>query len=214
MSSAPPVALRLRRPRWRDPRLLIGLALVLGSVLSGSFLISRLAATTPVLVARDTVVVGDVLAPEDFTVMEVRLGDQQGRYISTTSEIPQGAIAARSVGAGELLPRAAVGQTVEAPLRPVVIPVDATVAQSVTPGGTVELWSTPQVRSGEAPKAQRLVESGVVRRVESGSTLGMRSMTVEVLVPAGQLPAVLEAMAREDRLDVVGVPTADGAATP
>lgn len=203
-------AMRLRRPRWKDPRLLVGIVLVLISVLLGSLLVSRLAATTPVLVARGDVVIGDPLEAEDFTVAEVRLGDQRGLYADAPSDIPDGAVASRSVTDGEMLPLAAIGQSADVPLRPVVIAVDAAVAESVAPGGRVELWHTPTSRQEAPAAAEQLVEGGVVRRVDTGSSLGMRSMTVEVLVPADDVAPVLEALAQGDRVDVIGVPGASG----
>lgn len=48
--------MRLRRPRWKDPRLIVGVVLVVASVLMGALLVSRLAETTPVLVARSPIV--------------------------------------------------------------------------------------------------------------------------------------------------------------
>jgi hypothetical protein len=38
----------------------------------------------------------------------------------------------------------------------------------------------------------------------------MRSMSVEVLVPADDLSAVLEVLSQDERLDVIGVPGAHG----
>src|SRR5690242_3396447 len=47
-----PVAARLRRPGWRDPRLLSGVALVAGAVALGSWVVSSAQHTVPVYVAR------------------------------------------------------------------------------------------------------------------------------------------------------------------
>ncbi len=204
-------ALRLRRPRWRDPRLLIGIVLVLVSVIAGMLLVSRLAATTTVLVARGDVVVGDVLESDDFTTAELRLGEQVARYADSPDDIPDGAVATATVHAGELLPLSAIGQADGVQLRPVVVAVDSAVAASVGPGAQVELWTTPTGTSTEARATSTLlVEDGVVRSVDEGSSLGMRSMTIEVLVPADDVPAVLEALAADDRLDVIAVPGARG----
>ncbi|MDO5662846.1 MAG: SAF domain-containing protein [Brachybacterium sp.] len=202
--------LRLRRPRWKDPRLIIGIVLVVLSVLAGSLLVHRLAQTTPVLVAREDVVVGDTLDPSAFTVVEMRLGEHTEAYATGAEDIPGGAVATRTLGAGEILPRSVIGQSEDVSLRPVVIPVDVAVAESVRPGGGVELWHTPTGREDADPVAQQLVGDGIVRRVDSGSTLAMRSVNVEVLVRTEDLPAVLEALGRGDRVDVIGVPGAQG----
>ena len=54
-----PVAARLRRPGWRDPRLLAGVAMVAASVLLGSWAVRTAQATVPVYVTRAALVPGD-----------------------------------------------------------------------------------------------------------------------------------------------------------
>ncbi|MFC5296136.1 SAF domain-containing protein [Brachybacterium tyrofermentans] len=212
MAGAAPV-MRLRRPRWKDPRLIVGIVLVVASVLMGALLVSRLAETTPVLVARSPIVPGDVIGPENLATVEMRLGEQDGLYVGSLDAVPSGAVATRTVQAGELIPLSAVGQASDVPLRPIVIPVDATVAESVAPGATVELWHTsPEADDGTSADAELLVSAGIVRNIDEGSSLGMRSMAVEVLVPQADLPAVLKVLSRDERLDVIGVPGAHGVA--
>lgn len=206
--------MRLRRPRWKDPRLIVGIVLVVASVLMGSLVVSRLSETTPVLVARSPLVPGDPIRPDDLSSVEIRLGEQVGLYVGSVEAIPEGAVATRTIDAGELLPLSALGQPADVPLRPVVIPVDATVAESVAPGATVELWHTaPGPTQGDRASASMLVPDAVVRRVDEGSSLGMRSTSVEVLVPSDDLAAVLEVLGEDGRLDVIGVPGAHGVAS-
>ena len=127
--------------------------------------------------------------------------------------VPDGAVAMQAVQEGELLPMSAIGQAADVTLRPVVIPVDATVAESVAPGATVELWHTsPATDESEEASAVLLVPDAVVRRVDEGSSLGMRSMSVEVLVPSDSVHEVLEVLSEDERLDVIGVPGAHGLA--
>lgn len=210
MPVAAPV-MRLRRPRWKDPRLIVGIILVLSSVLMGSLLVSRLSATTPVLVARSTIVPGDRIEEGQLAVVELRLGEQEQLYVGSPDAVPEGSVATRTVQAGELLPISALGQAADVPLRPVVIPVDATVAESVVPGAQVELWHTlPADTDGAGGEARMLVEDAVVRRIDEGNALGMRSMAVEVLVSRDDVGPLLEVLGRGDRLDVIGVPGTHG----
>lgn len=210
MGATAPV-MRLRRPRWRDPRLIVGIVLVVASVLMGALLVSRLSETTPVLIAKGPIAPGDPLDAETLTTVELRLGDQQELYVGSLDAVPEGAVAGRAVQAGEMLPVSAVGQPEDVALRPVVIPVDASVAESVVPGATVELWHTsPAPQDGGSGEARLLVEEAIVRRVDEGSSLGMRSMSVEVLVPQESVAEVLQVLAEEERLDVIGVPGAYG----
>lgn len=210
MPAAP--VMRLRTPRWKDPRLLVGIVLVVISVLLGALFASKVSETTTVMVAREPIVAGDTLDESSFTTAEVRLGEQQAGYLTPGDEVPTGAVALRSVDAGELVPSAVVGQSAAAPMRPVMIPVSSAVAESVTPGRSVELWRTRTGREAEQSEAELLVEGALVRRIDDGSTLGMRSMAVEVLVPKDSVAAVLEALGDGDTVDVIGVPGAQEAA--
>lgn len=208
MGAEAPV-MRLRRPRWKDPRLIVGIVLVVASVLMGALLVSRLAETRPALVADAPIAPGDPLAEADLSVVEVRLGEQADLYAAGIGAVPEGAVAARAVRAGELIPLSAIGQSGDVPLRPVVIPVQETVAESVAPGAAVELWHTlPVQEDGESAEAHLLVADAVVRRIDEGSSLGMQAMAVEVLVPRDDLDEVLEVLSQDGRLDVIGIPGA------
>ena len=101
--------MRLRTPRWKDPRLIVGIVLVVASVLMGAVLVQRLSETTSVLVARSAIVPGDPLTAEDLTIVELRLGEQTDQYLGTYEAIPEGAVALRTIRAGELVPISAIG---------------------------------------------------------------------------------------------------------
>ncbi|ATG56513.1 flagellar biosynthesis protein FlgA [Brachybacterium ginsengisoli] len=205
--------MRLRTPRWKDPRLIVGIVLVVASVLMGAVLVSRLSETTSVLIARSAIVPGDTISAEDLVAVELRLGEQTDRYLGSVDAIPEGSVALRTIHPGELVPMSAVGQSEEVQLRPVVIPVDASVAESVVPGATVELWHTaPTTEDGTEMRARMLVPDAVVRSVDEGSTLGMQKMSVEVLVPSDSLGEVLEVLSQDQQLDVIGIPGAHGLA--
>src|SRR3954451_24296427 len=70
---AAPVAARLRRPGWRGPRLLAGLAMVAASVLLGSWVVRTAQATVPVYVSRAALVPGDRLELDQLAVVNVRV---------------------------------------------------------------------------------------------------------------------------------------------
>ena len=213
MVGATAAMMRLRTPRWKDPRLIVGIVLVVASVLMGAVLVSRLSETTSVLIARSAIVPGDTISAEDLVAVELRLGEQTDRYLRSVDAIPEGSVALRTIHPGELVPMSAVGQSEEVQLRPVVIPVDASVAESVVPGATVELWHTaPTTEDGTEMRARMLVPDAVVRSVDEGSTLGMQKMSVEVLVPSDSLGEVLEVLSQDQQLDVIGIPGAHGLA--
>lgn len=193
-----PAAVRLRRPGWRDPRLLVGLVLVGGSVAFGSWLLAEASATTPVLVAREALVPGDRLDEATLEASEVRVHDPE-LYLAPGSAADH--VVVRVVGAGELVPAAAVAERAELSDRPVAVPAPR-VPPAVRRGGVVDLWHVLPVDAG----APRLLADGLVvaEVVEAGGAFAVGGgAAVHVLVPGELLPEVLQALAGEGTVEVL-----------
>ncbi|MGQ4548208.1 SAF domain-containing protein [Dermabacteraceae bacterium P13077] len=200
------LAKRLTPPGWRDPRLLIGIALVLVSIIGGVFYARQVASTAPVLVANRQLAVGEEPSAESFSVKELRLSDSADNYFPAYADIPAGALLTVPVGPGELLPRSAVATFERLNLRPVAVRVDGPVAESVRKGARVELWYSQEGEAG----ARLLVENASVSNVSAAQGIGARGATVEIMLPKEQLPQVLTALAGKGRVDVIAVPTSAG----
>lgn len=220
-----PAALRLRRPGWRDPRLLLGIVLVAGSVALGSTLVSAAGRTVPVYTADGALVPGDVLDPGTLRVREVRLGDAGDVYLPADVPLPDGLVVTRTVGAGELVPRAAVASEADLGLRPVAIEPDGALPRGLAAGASVDVWFVPAsapdgstAGSGGAARADAAVEpvllvAGVIVAEVSEPSAGLAvggAVTVHVLVPESDLPTVLAALAADGSVEVVLVPGASG----
>jgi len=208
-----PVAARWRRPGWRDPRLLVGIALVAASVALGSWVVRSAEHTVPVFVVRAPAVPGTAVDPDALGTAQVRLGSVGlDRYLRADEPVPPDAVLLRAVGAGELLPRSAVGSAAELALRPVAVPAAGELPATVLAGSLVDLWLTPVAERGgsatASPRAPRELAASLtvaeVGRPEGAFAAG--GTTVHVLVPLEQLPDVLAALASDGRVDVVAVP--------
>jgi hypothetical protein len=207
-----PVAARLRRPGWRDPRLLAGLALVAASVALGSWALRAVERTVPVYVARETTVPGAAIDARDLGVADVRLGRVDlARYVRADEPLPAGAVALRVVEAGEMLPASAIGSADDLALRPVSVPVSGRLPESVRAGAGVDLWFTPaasRAASDQREAPTQLAAALTVAQVDrpQGAFAAGGTTTVHVLVPTDRLPTVLAALAADGRVDVVAVP--------
>lgn len=215
-----PQARRLRRPTWRDPRLGVGVLLVAAAVALGTWAVRDAAATVRVYAAGEVLTPGDTVDVDALSVREVRLGDDETLYHLVTDGIPDGVVT-RTVGAGELVPRSAVGEAAAVDLRPVVVPLGLAVPADLGPGAVVDLWLAPPAQVGggvgqpaaAAPEPALLAAELVVAEVvEDASMLsGTTGTSVELLVPRLDLPDVLAALSTGGQL--VAVPTFVGAAT-
>ncbi len=140
-----PRATRHRGSAWRDPRLLVGVVLVAGSALVGATLLSG-EETVDVWATRDALTAGEPVRADGLVRREVRFADQADadRYLTADQPLPVGASLTRDVGAGELLPRAAVAPdqrttVAEVPLRV----AGEAVPLTVRAGSVVDVWVTP-----------------------------------------------------------------------
>jgi hypothetical protein len=205
-----PQAQRLRPPSWRDPRLLVGLLLVLASVAVGSRVVAAADDTVAVFTAPRALVPGDRVAAADLTVVQVRLDEALGRYVPASEGLPDGAVALRAVAAGELLPRSALGSADELVRRPVGVPVEGPVPAGLAKGALVDVWvSEPDPgRAGTFTDPRRLAEAAEVAEVtDGGGALGAGGgTTVQVLLGEDELRLALRALAADAEVALVLVP--------
>ena len=208
-----PVAARLRRPRWRDPRLLVGVVIVALSVALGSWVVSAASRTVPVFVADGALTPGTPLAPEALRTVDVRLGAGAGGYLPADEPLPEGLVALRVVDDGELVPLTALGA--DADVRSVAVPVGSGLSDRIRPGAVVDLWFVPDapVATGAAggkparSEPSTLAQSVVVEQVdaEDGAIVVDGTVTLHVLVPTDSLPKVLTALSGAGTVAVVPV---------
>lgn len=223
-----PTAARLRRPGWRDPRLLVGLVLIAASVALGSWAVGAAQRTVPVWVARDVLAPGDGLRAADLVVADVRLGAAADGYLRADAALPDDRVVLRTVGAGELVPVASVGAADALDVRPVAVPLAGPASRGLVAGAAVDVWWTPAGADAVTGAAVGTDAAGTAaagtaapRQLAAGLTVaevsapdgafgsgGARS--VHVLVPVAELPAVLAALAGDGVVDVVPVPGSAG----
>lgn len=129
---------RLTTPSWLDIRLVLGIALVLGSVLIGAKIVSSASRTYPRVAARHDLAAGSVLSAGDLTLAHVQLPDHgRGVYLARLDDAI-GKRLSRAVSAGELVPAGAVG-TVPAQTT-LTVPLPRGSAPDLRKGERIELW--------------------------------------------------------------------------
>lgn len=212
------MALRLRPPGWRDPRLLTGIVLVAISVALGSWLVAAAGRTVPVFVADGALTPGDVVTRDSLRVVDARLRGSADKYLRADQELPSGLVAQRVVADGELVARSGLGDG--SSMRSVALPVSGGVPERVRPGVLGELWFVPDGGTGargagadrseqddRAMEPRIIAQDVVVERVATsdGALVVEGSTTLHLLVESDTLPDVLAAEARPGDLVVVPV---------
>ncbi|MBG6223716.1 hypothetical protein IWX63_000264 [Arthrobacter sp. CAN_A2] len=201
----PSEAPRLRKPSWKDPRLLIGLLLVLASTAGVIALLDSQDSTTQVYAAREDIAVGSKLTQEDLVAVPVRLGDRHGAYLPVAGGVPDGAVATRLVTQGELVPAAALGSTDDLDRKPVGLTVQDPLPSGTAAGDRVDVWVSLRTDTNSYEEPRLLLEAAEVAELTVGeSALGASSSTlVQVLVDDDAMPALLGALSNDARIAVV-----------
>ena len=201
-----PPADRPRRSRWRDPRLVVGVAVLAVCALLGARFLGGPSGTAPVWAVRTGLQEGQPVGADDVVRRQVRFAGQgdADRYLSASSPLPAGATLNRPVGAGELLPRAALGADGSAARTDVPLSVDTeAVPATVRVGSTVDVWVTPDgardAKPGSARSTLVFDDVPVVSLPEAGTSLGPTA-TRQVIVGVGPdqddgLPTAIAALA-------------------
>lgn len=210
-----PPASRVRGPRWRDARLVVGLLLVLVSVAVGARLFATADRTTAVWAAARDLDAGSVLAEGDLVQRRVRLLEVTSKYLAADT-VPLGYTLTRAVGDGELVPTAAVRRPGQAEERRLVT---VTVARGRLPAGVsagdrVDVYVTPATRAGGDPQPAELVISGASVSTVGDSSRGLGAATAEtgvvLSVPPDQVADLINA-SRHGEVDLVKLPLGSSA---
>lgn len=106
-----PTATRAQPPGWRDPRLWVGVAIVAVSIIAGARILGAADESVTVWAAARDVAPGDTVRADDLVSTPVRFGDESvlDHYLLTSDPLPDDLLLARGLGAGELVPAAALG---------------------------------------------------------------------------------------------------------
>lgn len=209
-----PVGLRASRRSWRDPRLVLGLALILVSVVAVMVTVRLSDDSVAVWAVRDDVVAGTVITPEHLVAVPVRVPDLTP-YVLASSPLPMGVEAGRDFAAGELLTEVALRSPDDPQdVRVVTLPVLRNqMPAELGAGDRVDVYVVERDTGGEPAGPPRLVLPGVaVASVDAeGGAFGGTSLEVGVAlsVPDDDVAALVAAQAR-GTLTLVDVPVGSG----
>jgi hypothetical protein len=197
-----PVAARIKRARWLDPRLVGGVLLVLLSVVVGSKVLADADERVRVWSVTRDLGADTRLTADDIAVRSVRLDDAAKRYVSADQDLA-GLVLTRPVGDGELLPVGAVSHDGTDDQRRVVVQVDRIGAGGLDKGRVVDVYAVRDATAGESPSPPELVLSGVTVAEDvkaGGSAFGGSASKagIALIVDGADVASLIDAMAHGD----------------
>lgn len=193
MSGLSPVPRRVRTPSWLDPRLGLGVALVVASVLLGAVVLSRARHTDPRVALAHDLSAGARLTAEDLVVVRTQLPDSARQVYAGDVASVIGKQLNRPIARGELVPVSAL-----APLEPastVSVPLEAGSAPDLRAGEVARFWvSTKTCRAAVLIGQTTLQQVGEA----SGSFTSDGGQDVVLSLPPELASRVVDALALPD----------------
>jgi hypothetical protein len=199
---------RLQKPSWKDPRLLIGVLLVLGSVAGVIALLGSADRTTQVYSAREDIAVGQVVTEADLSIVKVRLDEVEPSYVTVEHGFAEGKVALQRVAKNQLVPQASLGSADAVDRKPVAIAMEEELPAQAVSGTRVDVWVAMPGSNQAFEEPRLLLPSAEIAGMTSGSSaLGAAKTTVVmVLVTDEQMPKLLGAQANKAKVAVVWNP--------
>ncbi|MDD1477033.1 hypothetical protein [Arthrobacter sp. H16F315] len=199
---------RLKKPSWKDPRLIIGILLVLASVAGVIAVVGAADQTAEAYTAREAIAVGETLSADKLDRVKVRLGEVEQHYLTPATGVPDGLVAVQRIGKDQLLPRGSFGRPDGLDRKPVAVTVEEALPEQAVAGSRVDVWvALPDTRNGFSQPALLLPGAEIARITPGSTALGSaRSTVVMVLVTDGQMPNLLGAQANKAKISVVWNP--------
>ncbi len=193
---ASPPASRLRRSRWRDPRLWLGVVLVLASIVVGARVVAAADDTVAVWVLDVEGTAGMDVGADDVRSADVHFSDASdaGRYLVADTSFPSGLRLVHDVAAGELLPVSAVTDAAEdVPAQlPLGVPGSG-MPSDLARGDVVDIWAVPTAAGRHSTLVLGPVPVVAVATAGQGGVGGDRQVVVS-------LPSDVDLAAVLDRL--------------
>ena len=203
---------RLKKPSWKDPKLIVGILLVLASVVGVTSLVGAADQTAEAYTAREAISVGETLTVDKLNRVKVRLGDLEQHYLTPATGVADGLVAAQRIGKDQLVPRGCFGPADGLGRKPVAVTIDEALPAQAVAGSRVDVWvALPDTRNGFS-QPTLLLPGAEIAQITPGSTaLGSaRSTVVMVLVADTQMPDLLGAQANKAKISVVWNPGGAG----
>jgi hypothetical protein len=162
-----PKATRQSRPRWLDPKLFLGILLVLVSMVLGARVVAAADQTVEIWALKSDVRLEPAmpLTQDSLVARKVQFTSQEDadRYVSAREEIPEGARMLRSVGAEEFLPRDSWTDEPDRQLDDAPIPVQQSLLpQSLRSGDRVDVYFVAAEDDAFPPETAVLGASDII----------------------------------------------------
>lgn len=197
---------RFKKPGATDPRLLIGVFIVVLSLLGVLGIIRATNQTEPFYALTADVGIGETITTQNLTVVDARLAGSSEQYISADQPIAPGTVAKRPLVSGELLAAAAVTTDLKEGRRLVTLLKDQYAVADFQAGDRVDIWVASKVEGSNTYNEPRAIAEGAeIHSVTPQESIigGTGQSAVELWVESDLLSPVLAASSDGSVINIV-----------
>lgn len=179
--SAKRQAQRSASSRLRQPRLMMGVTLIVGSIVIGALLVNRLDSTQEYWALSESVTAGSQVDPAVLVVTNARLDNSVAETVVPTSELfSDEAVWTANLEAGALVPRYSVGHRSEAGFQlPLTVPAGS-VPQDLAAGDIIDVWVGPGPQADPSLAANQVLTQVRVVSTAVSTVSNERTVVVDV----------------------------------
>lgn len=211
MNEKPVEASRIRTPGWRDPRLIVGIILVLLSVTGVVALVQAMDSRQGYWAASVDIVPGAEASAEDFHIVQASMSESSDRYWMANDQLPSKFLVSSTIRQGEMLPVQDVAESDPHGRQQVGVRVSKEMPSAVSLGARVDAWvalASADGRGFEEPT--KLISNAEVVGIndDSSAFAAAETTTVYLMLSEESLPTVLDAQANGAQISLV--PTTAG----
>lgn len=198
---------RFRRPKWRDPRLGVGILLIAISVALGGWVFAQADKTDSFYIAADPIPVGTAASQAPLEVVQVQLAGAAGHYLGPEELADLNLtepVFVSSVQPGELIPVSALGEAGDLLLRPLSVTV--THPSLIKVGDVVDMWMKQEDVTGrEATEPELIAQELHVTAIDTDESVfaATNGRVVHVLVAEPDIKAVLAALGSKSIITLI-----------
>lgn len=206
MNEKPAEASRIRTPGWRDPRLIVGIILVVLSVTGVVALIQSMDARQGYWAASVDIVPGVKTSAEDFHIVQASMSESADRYWIADDQLPPNFVVSSTIRQGEMLPVQDVAESDPDGRQQVGVRVSQDMPAAVSIGSRADAWVALVSADGRGfEEPTKLIGNAEVVGMEENSSAFATAdtTTVYLMLSEDALPSVLDAQANGAQISLV-----------
>ncbi len=196
----------MRKPSWRDPRLLSGVLLVLASVAGVMLLLAQMDRTVGVYAARVDLAYGQQLSEAELKVVQVNLGEAEEHYWLSQDELPTPMVALRSMKTDELIAKNALDHAPPAGEQSLLLSLPTENASGLSSGDEIEVWVAQRTGPQEYADPELIVDRAVLAEITDDQTAWASAQRTKarIWLDSARVQQVLKAQSTQSQIYLVG----------